>query len=215
MALYVAICLIAALTALAKLTAIPGHIMGLVWGTTVGLAVAHVFAFRIAGRLVHDGDLPMGPIALSRWSSWLLPPQSRSSVFRFYWPQPSTRSLGLGIPAPPSSVWSATYSLAARNAVGSAPCCSASECWPPLSPSLRSNTRCRVTSVSRDTLARCVRWRLRTDDFHDCDADVVWPPPGYAALHNSKAAATPRSSSSTAAISASSMTSLSPSVQTR
>jgi hypothetical protein len=29
-----------------------------VWGTTVGLAVAHVFAFRIAGRLVHDGDLP-------------------------------------------------------------------------------------------------------------------------------------------------------------
>jgi hypothetical protein len=53
-----AICLIAALTALANATAIPGHIMGLVWGTTVGLAVAHVFAFRIAGRLVHDGVLP-------------------------------------------------------------------------------------------------------------------------------------------------------------
>jgi hypothetical protein len=32
--------------------------MGLVWGTTVGLAVAHGFAFRIAGRLVHDGVLP-------------------------------------------------------------------------------------------------------------------------------------------------------------
>src|SRR4029453_8208072 len=58
MALYVAICLIAALTALANVTAIPGHILGLVWGTTVGLAVAHVFAFRIAGRLVHAGDLP-------------------------------------------------------------------------------------------------------------------------------------------------------------
>jgi hypothetical protein len=58
MALYVAICLIAALTALANVTAVPGHILGLVWGTTVGLAVAHVFAFRIAGRLVHDGDLP-------------------------------------------------------------------------------------------------------------------------------------------------------------
>ena len=57
MALYVAICLIAALTALANVTAVPGHILGLVWGTTVGLAVAHVFAFRIAGRLVHDGDL--------------------------------------------------------------------------------------------------------------------------------------------------------------
>jgi hypothetical protein len=58
MALYVAICLIAALTALANVTAVPGHIIGLVWGTTVGLAVAHVFAFRIAGRLVHDGELP-------------------------------------------------------------------------------------------------------------------------------------------------------------
>jgi hypothetical protein len=58
MALYVAICLIAALTALANVTSVPGHIMGLVWGTTVGLAVAHVFAFRIAGRLVHEGELP-------------------------------------------------------------------------------------------------------------------------------------------------------------
>jgi hypothetical protein len=58
MALYVAICLIAALTALETVTAVPGHILGLVWGTTVGLALAHVFAFRIAGRLVHDGELP-------------------------------------------------------------------------------------------------------------------------------------------------------------
>jgi hypothetical protein len=58
MALYVAICLIAALTALETVTAVPGHIMGLVWGTTVGLALAHVFAFRVAGRLVHEGDLP-------------------------------------------------------------------------------------------------------------------------------------------------------------
>jgi hypothetical protein len=58
MALYVAVCLIAALTALQNVNAVPGHILGLVWGTTVGLAVAHVFAFRIAGRLVHDGVLP-------------------------------------------------------------------------------------------------------------------------------------------------------------
>ena len=55
MALYVSICLIAALTALETVTAVPGHILGLVWGTTVGLALAHVFAFRIAGRLVHQG----------------------------------------------------------------------------------------------------------------------------------------------------------------
>jgi hypothetical protein len=58
MALYVAICLIAALAALENVSAIPGHILGLVWGTTFGLALAHVFAFRIAGRLVHDGELP-------------------------------------------------------------------------------------------------------------------------------------------------------------
>ena len=58
MALYVAVCLIAALTALQNVASVPGHILGLVWGTTVGLAVAHVFAFRIAGRLVHDGVLP-------------------------------------------------------------------------------------------------------------------------------------------------------------
>jgi hypothetical protein len=32
MALYVAICLIAALTALETVTAVPGHILGLVWG---------------------------------------------------------------------------------------------------------------------------------------------------------------------------------------
>jgi hypothetical protein len=58
MALYIAICLIAALTALENVASVPGHVLGLVWGTTVGLALAHVFAFRIAGRLVHEGDLP-------------------------------------------------------------------------------------------------------------------------------------------------------------
>src|SRR4029453_691628 len=65
MALYVAICLIAALTALETVTAVPGHIMGLVWGTTVGLALAHVFAFRVAGRLVHEGELPQADRAVS------------------------------------------------------------------------------------------------------------------------------------------------------
>jgi hypothetical protein len=57
MALYVAICLIAALTAVENVTAVPGRIFGLVWGTTVGLAIAHVFAFRVAGRLVNEGVL--------------------------------------------------------------------------------------------------------------------------------------------------------------
>ena len=40
MALYVAVCLIAALTALQNVASVPGHILGLVWGTTVGLAIA-------------------------------------------------------------------------------------------------------------------------------------------------------------------------------
>jgi hypothetical protein len=43
---------------LQNVNAVPGHVLGLVWGTTVGLALAHVFAFRIAGRLVHKGNLP-------------------------------------------------------------------------------------------------------------------------------------------------------------
>ncbi|MFL6044522.1 MAG: hypothetical protein ACJ72M_05330 [Propionibacteriaceae bacterium] len=58
MALYVTVCLLAALTALESVVPIPGRVLGLVWGTTVGLALAHLFAFRIAGRLVHDGRLP-------------------------------------------------------------------------------------------------------------------------------------------------------------
>ena len=58
MALYVAVCLIAALTALENVLAVPGQVLGVVWGTTLGLALAHLFAFRIAGRLVHEGSLP-------------------------------------------------------------------------------------------------------------------------------------------------------------
>jgi hypothetical protein len=58
MALYVTVCLLAALTALQNVVAIPGRVLGLIWGTTIGLALAHLFAFRVAGRLVHDGRLP-------------------------------------------------------------------------------------------------------------------------------------------------------------
>jgi hypothetical protein len=57
MGLYVTVCLLAGLTALENIIAVPGRVIGLVWGTTVGLALAHLFAFRIAGRLVHDGRL--------------------------------------------------------------------------------------------------------------------------------------------------------------
>lgn len=58
MALYVAICLLAALTAVAE-RADAGHVvtLGIVWGTTVGLALAHWFAFRVSVRLVGGGRI--------------------------------------------------------------------------------------------------------------------------------------------------------------
>lgn len=58
MALYVAVVLLAALIALAD----PGDDprvapLGLVWGTAIGLALAHFFAFRVSARLVAGGEL--------------------------------------------------------------------------------------------------------------------------------------------------------------
>jgi hypothetical protein len=57
MALYVAVCLLAALVALGE-DADHGHVraFGLVWGTTVGLALAHAFAFRVSARLTAGGQ---------------------------------------------------------------------------------------------------------------------------------------------------------------
>lgn len=54
MAFYVAICLIAALVAIDD----GQHevsTLGIVWGTTIGLALAHLFAFRLASRMVGSG----------------------------------------------------------------------------------------------------------------------------------------------------------------
>jgi hypothetical protein len=56
MALYVAICLLAALIALPEAGA-HSHLLGLVWGVTVGLALAHWFAFRLSARLVGAGTV--------------------------------------------------------------------------------------------------------------------------------------------------------------
>jgi hypothetical protein len=55
MALYVAICLLAALAALPDPTHGDGEVFLLIWGTTVGLTVAHLFAFQVSARLVADG----------------------------------------------------------------------------------------------------------------------------------------------------------------
>jgi hypothetical protein len=58
MAMYVAVCLLAALTAVAE-KASDGHVrvIGIVWGTTVGLALAHAFAFRVSARIVAQGRI--------------------------------------------------------------------------------------------------------------------------------------------------------------
>lgn len=58
MALYVSVCLLAALTAVSE-SASTGHVavLGLAWGTTVGLALAHLFAFRLSARLVGSGRI--------------------------------------------------------------------------------------------------------------------------------------------------------------
>lgn len=56
MALYVAICLLAALSAVTEHVAESERdVFKLVWGTTVGLALAHWFAFRVSARLVASG----------------------------------------------------------------------------------------------------------------------------------------------------------------
>lgn len=54
MAFYVAICLDAALVVTDLERA---SLVGLIWGTTIGLALAHLFAFRLAARLVGERDI--------------------------------------------------------------------------------------------------------------------------------------------------------------
>lgn len=58
MALYVAICLLAALSATTDTNDhTQARVLGLVWGTTIGLALAHWIAFRVSSRLVNFGRL--------------------------------------------------------------------------------------------------------------------------------------------------------------
>ena len=52
MALYVAICLLAALTAVSDEHTSELEVFEIVWGTTLGLALAHWFAFNVSSRLV-------------------------------------------------------------------------------------------------------------------------------------------------------------------
>jgi hypothetical protein len=59
MALYVAVCLLAALSALDE-SADHGHVrvLGIIWGTAIGLVLAHIYAFRMSTRLVAAGEVP-------------------------------------------------------------------------------------------------------------------------------------------------------------
>jgi hypothetical protein len=56
MALYVAICLLAAFAALPEASA-HTHVIAIIWGVTIGLAVAHWFAFRVSARMVGAGSV--------------------------------------------------------------------------------------------------------------------------------------------------------------
>ncbi len=65
MGFYVAVALIAALTAGsdgAEHTQL--DVLGIVWGTTVGLAVAHWFAMILSTRVVHDPELHHSPLEM-------------------------------------------------------------------------------------------------------------------------------------------------------
>ena len=58
MALYVSVCLLAALSAMAeRADAAHADVFKVVWGTTIGLALAHWFAFRLSARLVAAGRI--------------------------------------------------------------------------------------------------------------------------------------------------------------
>ncbi|MGD2102926.1 MAG: hypothetical protein PVG83_11905 [Acidimicrobiia bacterium] len=66
MAFYVSICLIAALVATDPEEGMPT--IWLIWGTTIGLALAHLFAFRLASRLVtkETGEIQHRSMALAQ-----------------------------------------------------------------------------------------------------------------------------------------------------
>lgn len=66
MALYVAVCLIAALIAIDE-DASHGHTraFAVIWGTTIGLAVVHLFAFRLASRLTAPGGIRRADLELA------------------------------------------------------------------------------------------------------------------------------------------------------
>jgi hypothetical protein len=64
MALYIGISLLAALTALPDSKPLHAHGLGVVWGITLGLALAHWFSFWVATRLVSAGKFAKEDVRL-------------------------------------------------------------------------------------------------------------------------------------------------------
>lgn len=64
MALYVAICLMASLIVIPKSAVGHTKVFGLIWGVTLGLALAHWFAFRVSARMVGAGTVRSSDIEL-------------------------------------------------------------------------------------------------------------------------------------------------------
>ena len=98
MALYVSVVLLAALVALEdSATTGDREMLGLIWGTTIGLALAHYFAFRVASRLVRgttfhkrDGEIALAQLtgaaivaALCTIPVLLMPDSSKNDYVRF------------------------------------------------------------------------------------------------------------------------------------
>lgn len=65
MALYVAICLMASLIAIPESAVEHTNVLGLVWGVTLGLAIAHWFAFRVSARMVGAGEIRSSDVELA------------------------------------------------------------------------------------------------------------------------------------------------------
>ena len=64
MALYVAICLMASLIVIPDSAVAQTNVIGLIWGVTLGLALAHWFAFRVSARMVGAGTVRSSDIEL-------------------------------------------------------------------------------------------------------------------------------------------------------
>ena len=65
MALYVAICLMASLIVIPESDEAHTKVWGLIWGVTLGLALAHWFAFRVSARMVGAGTVRSSDIELA------------------------------------------------------------------------------------------------------------------------------------------------------